>query len=56
MQALARAHDGDAAASVQALGTLPAIWGEVLPQDVRWLSLVTRSLDRSNVWECWVRW
>ncbi len=45
LQALALAHTGDAAASVQALGTLPAIWGEVLPKDERWLALVTRRLD-----------
>lgn len=45
LQALALAHAGDAAASVQALGTLPAIWGEALPKDERWLALVTRRLD-----------
>jgi fructuronate reductase len=45
LQALALAHAGDAAASVQALGTLPAIWGNVLPENERWLALVTRSLD-----------
>lgn len=45
LQALALAHAGDAAASARALGSLTAIWGEVLPQDARWLALVTRSLD-----------
>ena len=45
LQALALAHAGDAAASVQALGTLKAIWGEVLPQDARWLERVARRLD-----------
>jgi len=45
LQALALAHAGDAAASVQALGRLPAIWGEALPRDQRWLALVTRHLD-----------
>ena len=45
LQALALAHAGDAAASVQALGTPTAIWGEVLPKDERWLALVTRRLD-----------
>ncbi|GAB3468089.1 mannitol dehydrogenase family protein [Polaromonas eurypsychrophila] len=48
LQALALAHAGDAAASVQALGTLTAIWGEVLPRDQRWLALVTRNLDEIN--------
>lgn len=48
LQALALAHAGDAAASVQALGTLPAIWGEVLPKDQRWLALVTRNLVEIN--------
>lgn len=46
LQALALAHAGDAAASVQALGTLPVIWGEVLPHNARWLALVARQLDR----------
>ncbi len=45
LQTLALAHAGDAAASVQALGTLTAIWGEALPQDQRWLDKVTRRLD-----------
>ena len=45
LQALALAHAGDAAASVQALGRLTAIWGELLPQDQGWLDSVTRSLD-----------
>ncbi len=45
LQALALARAGDAAASVQALGSLPAIWGEVLTRDQRWLALVTRRLD-----------
>ncbi|RYF42516.1 MAG: mannitol dehydrogenase family protein [Comamonadaceae bacterium] len=45
LQALALAHAGDAAASVRALGTLKAIWGEVLPQDARWLERVARRLD-----------
>lgn len=48
LQALALLHAGDAAASVQTLGTLPAIWGEVLPQDSRWLELVARRLDDIN--------
>jgi fructuronate reductase len=45
LQALALAHAGDAAASVQALGRLTAIWGEVLTKDQRWLESVTRRLD-----------
>jgi fructuronate reductase len=44
LQALALAHAGDAAATVQALGTLKTIWGEVLPQDTAWLARVTRRL------------
>ena len=31
VQALARAHAGDAAATAQALGRITAIWGEALP-------------------------
>ncbi len=45
LQALALAHAGDAEASVQALSTLPAIWGEVLPQDAHWMALVAHRLD-----------
>lgn len=45
LQALALAHAGDAAATVQALGSLAVIWGEALAQDQRWLALVTGSLD-----------
>lgn len=48
LQALALAHAGDASASVHAVGTLPAIWGEVLPQEKRWLELVARRLDDIN--------
>ncbi|MFI5447119.1 mannitol dehydrogenase family protein [Polaromonas sp. UC242_47] len=44
LQALALAHAGDAAATVQALGTLKTIWGEVLPQDSGWLARVSRRL------------
>ncbi|WP_341915076.1 hypothetical protein [Polaromonas sp. YR568] len=46
LQALALAHAGDAAATVQALGTLRAIWGEALPDNTHWLARVTRQLDR----------
>lgn len=48
LQALALAHAGNAASSVQALGTLPAIWGEALPQDGRWLERVAGRLDDIN--------
>ncbi|MDO8373262.1 MAG: hypothetical protein Q7T39_15150, partial [Polaromonas sp.] len=44
--ALALAHAGDAAATVQALGTLRVIWGEALPDNTQWLALVARQLDR----------
>lgn len=46
LQALAQAHAGDAAATVQALGTLRVIWGEALPDNTPWLALVARQLDR----------
>lgn len=46
LQALALAHAGDAAATVQALGTLRVIWGEALPGNTQWLTLVARQLDR----------
>lgn len=46
LQALALAHAGDAAATVQALGTLQVIWGEALPANTHWLALVARQLDR----------
>ena len=45
LQALALAHGSDAAASVKALGTLPAIWGEQLPRNADWLAQVTHRLD-----------
>jgi fructuronate reductase len=45
LQALALAQAGDAAASVQALGRQTAIWGEVLPQNQRWLEQIARRLD-----------
>lgn len=46
LQALALSHAGDAAATVQALGTLRVIWGEALPENTHWLARVTRQLDR----------
>ena len=40
LKALALAHVGDAQASVQALGTLPEVWGEALPRHAAWLARV----------------
>jgi fructuronate reductase len=48
LKALALAHAGDAAAAVQALGTLPAIWGEVLPQQTKWLAHIAHWLAQIN--------
>ena len=45
LQALARTHAGDAAATVQALGMLSSVWGEVLPRSAPWLAGVTTQLD-----------
>lgn len=45
LQPIATTLAGDAAASVRALGTLPAIWGDVLPQHGAWLARVTHWLD-----------
>ncbi len=44
LRALARRHAGDAYATVQALGTLPAVWGDTLPYHQRWLDAVAQSL------------
>lgn len=48
LQALARLHAGDAPATVAALASLPAIWGDELPRDVRWLGSVTHWLEQIN--------
>ena len=40
LQALAQAHASDAASTVRVLATLPAIWGDVLPLNARWLARV----------------
>jgi fructuronate reductase len=45
LQALARTHAGDAASTVQALGTLTSVWGEALPRSAPWLAGVTTQLD-----------
>jgi fructuronate reductase len=45
LQALARTHAGNAAATVQALGTLTSVWGEVLPRSAPWLAGVTTQLE-----------
>ncbi len=46
LQAVAQQHRGDAAATVQALTALPAIWGDALHADARWTSRVTFWLQR----------
>ncbi len=46
LQALARTHAGNAAATVQALGTLTRVWGEVLPRSAPWLAEVTTQLEK----------
>jgi fructuronate reductase len=48
LHALALTHAGDAAATVQALGTLTAIWGDALPSDAAWLARVTHWLAQIN--------
>ncbi len=48
LKALALSHAGDAAATVQALGTLPAIWAETLPQQAQWLARVSHWLAHIN--------
>lgn len=45
LQALATQHAGNAVASVQALGTLTAIWGSELPLNTAWLAEVTTHLE-----------
>ncbi|MDO9358982.1 MAG: mannitol dehydrogenase family protein [Polaromonas sp.] len=46
LQPLALAHAGDAAATVQALGTVEAIWGTALPHNQTWLALMEKQLER----------
>lgn len=46
LQALAHQHAGDATATVHALGTLPAVWGDALPNNTAWLADVARRLAR----------
>lgn len=48
LQALARRHEGNAAATAAALGTIAAIWGDELPARADWLQRVTHWLDRIN--------
>ena len=48
LQALAAANAGDDAATVQALGALPDIWGDVLPHQQAWLTRVTHWLAQIN--------
>lgn len=45
LQALARRHAGDAAATARALGTITAIWGDELPGHPDWLRRVAHWLD-----------
>ena len=44
--AQARQHEGDAAATANALGTIAAIWGDELPARADWLLRVTHWLER----------
>jgi len=44
LRALANTHASDAAATVQALGTLTSVWGEALPRSAPWLAGVTTQL------------
>lgn len=46
LQVLALQHAGDARASVQALGGLPAIWGTLLPQHGAWREAVAGHWQR----------
>ena len=46
LQALAQQHRGDAAATVQALTSLPSVWGDTLHADTRWTLRVTFWLER----------
>jgi fructuronate reductase len=46
VHAAARAHVGDPAATVHALGHIPEIWGTVLPTHAPWLAAVTLALQR----------
>lgn len=48
LHTLALSHAGDAAATVQALGTLAAIWAHELPRDPVWLARVTHWLAQIN--------
>ena len=48
LQALATASAGNDAPTVQALGTLPEIWGDALPQQQAWLMRVTHWLAQIN--------
>ena len=46
LRALALAHADSAVATVQALGTQSAVWGELLPGNTRWLEQVAHHLDQ----------
>lgn len=49
LQAVAMAHADYPSATVQALGTLTAIWGEALPQNAHWLARVSYWLEQIAV-------
>lgn len=46
LQALARQHRGDAAATVQAMLALPSVWGDALPVNPQWTSRLIFWLER----------
>lgn len=45
VRTLARRHAGDADASFDALGRLPAVWGEELPRHAAWRAAVVHALE-----------
>lgn len=45
LQGLAKQHAGSPAATAAALGGLPSVWGQTLPEHTEWLTAVTRQLS-----------